>query len=102
MLINTFTDDALSDLDTVGLRDALAAGRVSPGEVREAAMARAQRWYDRYGVWSLLASWVPVIGDPLTVVAGLMRVSFLPFVLIVAFAKGLRYAVIAASALAIL
>ena len=41
MLINTFTDDALSDLDTVGLRDALAAGRVSPGEVREAAMARA-------------------------------------------------------------
>ena len=64
--------------------------------------ARTRLWFGRYGAWSLLLSWVPVIGDPLTVVAGLMRVSFLPFVLIVAFAKGLRYAVIAASALAIL
>ena len=70
--------------------------------VSEAAMARAQRWYDRFGLWSLLASWVPVIGDPLTVVAGMMRVPFLPFLVIVAFAKCLRYAAIAASALAIL
>ncbi len=42
MRINTFTDDALSDHDTVSLREALSAGTVSPGEVREAAMARAQ------------------------------------------------------------
>ena len=70
--------------------------------VSETAMAQAQRWYDRFGLWSLLASWVPVIGDPLTVVAGMMRVPFLPFLVIVAFAKCLRYAAIAASALAIL
>ncbi|MCB0901311.1 MAG: amidase, partial [Actinobacteria bacterium] len=42
MRINTFTDDALSDHDTVALRRALSAGTVSPAEVREAAMARAQ------------------------------------------------------------
>ena len=42
MRINTFTDDALSDLDTVGLKEALASGRVSAAEVREAAMARAE------------------------------------------------------------
>ena len=42
MRINTFTDDALSDHDTVALRQALSAGTVSPAEVREAAMARAQ------------------------------------------------------------
>ena len=68
----------------------------------DAAMARAQGWYDRYGLWSLLASWVPVIGDPLTVVAGLMRAPVVPFVLIVAFAKALRYAIIAASVTAAL
>ncbi len=45
----------------------------------------AQRRYRRYGRWSLLLSWAPIIGDPLTVVAGLMRESlwrFLPLVLI--------------------
>jgi membrane protein YqaA with SNARE-associated domain len=33
-------------------------------------LARATGWYDKYGRWSLLLSWVPIIGDPLTVVAG--------------------------------
>jgi membrane protein YqaA with SNARE-associated domain len=37
------------------------------------ALARAQRWYGRYGRWSLLLSWMPVVGDPLTVAAGLLR-----------------------------
>ena len=35
---------------------------------------RAEQWYRRYGKWSLLASWVPVIGDPLTVVAGALPI----------------------------
>lgn len=67
--------------------------------VSEAALAKAQRWYRRYGKWSLLLSWMPVIGDPLTVVAGLMRESFPTFLLTVAFAKVARYAVLAALAL---
>lgn len=57
-------------------------------------MARAQRWYGRYGVWSLLLSWVPVIGDPLTVVAGALRTPFVLFLPIVAIAKTSRYAAI--------
>ncbi|MCC0015671.1 MAG: DedA family protein [Rhodobiaceae bacterium] len=65
-----------------------------------AMMARAQRWYDRFGLWSLLASWVPVVGDPITVVAGLMRAPLVPVAAIVAFAKGVRYAIVTAGALA--
>ena len=53
---------------------------------------RARTWYARYGWPSLLLSWVPVIGDPLTVVAGLLRTPFIVFVVVVAFAKTARYA----------
>ncbi|MEQ9150542.1 MAG: YqaA family protein, partial [Parvibaculum sp.] len=38
-----------------------------------AALERASRWYGRYGRWSLLMSWAPFIGDPLTVAAGILR-----------------------------
>lgn len=67
--------------------------------VRPAALERAQGWYRRYGQWSLLLSWVPVVGDPLTVAAGVMREPFLPFLLLVALAKTGRYLVLAALAL---
>lgn len=53
---------------------------------------RAGMWYARYGWPSLFLSWVPVIGDPLTVVAGLLRTPFIVFVVVVAFAKTARYA----------
>lgn len=61
-------------------------------------LARAQTWYRRYGRWSLLGSWLPVVGDPLTVVAGIMREPFAPFLLLVTIAKGTRYLVLAALA----
>lgn len=67
--------------------------------VGEDKLARAQRGYHRYGRWSLLLSWMPVIGDPLTVVAGVMREPLLNFLLIVAIAKLGRYLVITAIAL---
>lgn len=67
--------------------------------VSEAKLAKAQQSYLRYGHWSLLLSWVPIIGDPLTVVAGVMREPFWRFLLIVTLAKGLRYLVLAAVAL---
>lgn len=57
-----------------------------------AQMERAAGWYRDWGWPSLLLSWVPVIGDPLTVVAGLMRVPFVLFLMVVAFAKTARYA----------
>jgi len=59
--------------------------------VGEDKLDRAQRGYHRYGRWSLLLSWMPVFGDPLTVVAGVMREPLLSFVLIVAIAKLGRY-----------
>ena len=54
-------------------------------------MTNAQGWYGRYGTWSLLLSWVPVIGDPLTVVAGVLRVDLSRFLLLVTLGKAARY-----------
>ncbi len=59
-------------------------------------LERAQKWYRRYGRWSLLGSWLPVVGDPLTVVAGVMREPLVPFLVFVTLAKGTRYLVLAA------
>ena len=57
-------------------------------------MERSRRFFDTYGGWTLLLSWVPVIGDPLTFIAGVLRYDFKVFTLIVFLAKGTRYAVI--------
>jgi len=62
--------------------------------VREAELARAQAWFQRYGVWSLLLAWLPVGGDALTVIAGVMRVRFDVFVLLTAIGKTGRYVVL--------
>lgn len=59
--------------------------------VSPAMLARASAWYAKFGVWSLLLSWLPVIGDPLTVAAGLMRTSPWRFLLLVGLAKVGRY-----------
>ena len=65
--------------------------------VKQASLDEAERWYRKYGRWSLLLSWVPVIGDPLTVAAGVMREPFLVFLAIVTVAKVGRYLIIAAA-----
>lgn len=57
-----------------------------------AQIERASRWYKRFGWPSLLLSWVPVVGDPLTVVAGFLRMPFAGFLAVVAVAKTARYA----------
>ncbi len=64
--------------------------------VKAASLAHAQAWYSRYGKWSLLLSWAPVIGDPLTVVAGVMREPFPVFLVLVTLAKVGRYLILAA------
>lgn len=68
----------------------------------EAALDRAQGWYQRYGKWSLLLSWAPVIGDPLTVIAGVMREPLPVFLLLVTIAKVGRYAVLTVATLGFL
>ena len=61
----------------------------------EAARLRAERFYARCGAWSLLLSWVPVLGDPLCLVGGLLRVGFGRFLLLVAAGKLARYVAVA-------
>lgn len=61
---------------------------------RRAAYDRASRWFQRFGIWCLLLSWLPVVGDPLTLVAGLLRTPFLPFLVLVLIGKAARYAAI--------
>ena len=56
-----------------------------------ARIAQSQGWYGRWGWISLWASWVPVIGDPLTLAAGIMREPLWRFMLIVTLAKAGRY-----------
>ena len=50
--------------------------------------------FKKYGTWSLLLAWVPIIGDPITLVAGVLRVQLLWFITLVALAKFARYLVI--------
>jgi membrane protein YqaA with SNARE-associated domain len=52
---------------------------------------KMQAWFQRYGVWSLLLAWMPIGGDPLTLVAGIMRVNLWLFIVLVGIGKTLRY-----------
>ena len=65
--------------------------------VKPESLAKASRFYQRYGMWTLMLAWVPVIGDPLTVVAGVLRVRFGLFVLFVTIGKAARDIAIAAA-----
>ncbi len=56
-------------------------------------LGKASAWYGRWGIWTLLLSWLPLVGDPLTFVAGLMRAPFWLVTLLSGLGKGARYAV---------
>ena len=58
------------------------------------SLHKSQAWFQKYGVWSLLLAWLPIGGDALTVVAGIMRVRFDVFFILTAIGKGGRYAVL--------
>ena len=62
--------------------------------VSPARFAKAEAWYRKWGLWSLLLSWLPLVGDALTLAAGILRARLLPFVVIVMLAKGGRYVVL--------
>ena len=59
--------------------------------ISEVKMLKAEKIYQKYGFWSLLLSWTPVIGDPITLIAGLMKEKFWRFLLMVSIAKTARY-----------
>jgi len=67
--------------------------------VKKSSLERASGWYRRYGRWSLLLSWMPLFGDALTVVAGVLREPLWSFLALVTVAKTGRYLVLAAAML---
>ena len=64
------------------------------GHLSAQKMAKASAFFDRFGGWTLLLSWAPIIGDPLTFIAGVLHYNFRWFAVIVAVAKGTRYAIV--------
>ena len=60
----------------------------------ETQIERSTKWFRKFGKWSLLFAWTPIIGDPLTLVAGLLRVRFLDFIILVAIGKVSRYLIV--------
>jgi membrane protein YqaA with SNARE-associated domain len=67
--------------------------------LKEKQYQKAHDMFERYGEWSLLFSWVPFIGDPLTIVAGALQIPFKPFIILVTIGKAIRYAVVIAGGL---
>ena len=61
--------------------------------INKKAMAHATTFYQKYGVWTLLLAWVPFIGDPLTIVAGVLKADIRLFVVLVSIGKIARYIV---------
>ena len=59
---------------------------VSPNQ-----LDRSQKYFKKYGLWSLLLAWVPIIGDPLTLLAGVLKVRFSIFLILVSISKISRY-----------
>ncbi len=52
---------------------------------------KASNRFQKYGLWSLLLAWVPIIGDPLTFIAGILSVRLAPFLVLVTIGKAARY-----------
>jgi len=62
--------------------------------IKDKQIESSSKWFNKLGKWSLLFAWVPIIGDPLTLVAGLLRVKFLEFLILVMIGKVSRYIII--------
>ena len=62
--------------------------------LKETQIERSSAWFSKFGKWSLLFSWIPIVGDPLTLVAGLLRVRFLDFIILVVIGKVSRYLIV--------
>ncbi len=63
-------------------------------KISEEKFERSKHRFEKYGVWSLLFAWVPVIGDPLTLIAGVLRINLLLFFVLVTIGKLGRYMVV--------
>ena len=62
--------------------------------IKDKNINKAKKFFNKYGKWSLLFGWLPIVGDPLTFVAGTLKFSFIPFFILVTIGKAGRYIVI--------
>ena len=63
--------------------------------LNEEYISKTKTYFDKYGFWSILFSWLPIIGDPITFVAGILKYDFRKFLILVIIAKFSRYLFIA-------
>lgn len=63
--------------------------------LNEKYISKTKTYFDKYGFWSILFSWLPIIGDPITFVAGILKYDFRKFLILVIIAKFSRYLFIA-------
>ena len=59
--------------------------------LNEKYIIKAKTYFDKYGAWSILLSWLPIIGDSITFVAGVLKYDFKKFLILVVVAKFSRY-----------
>ena len=59
--------------------------------LNEKYILKAKTYFEKYGAWSILFSWLPIIGYPITFVAGILKYDFKKFLILVIIAKFSRY-----------
>ncbi|MBW0280422.1 YqaA family protein [Shewanella xiamenensis] len=87
--------------NTLGAMTSFYLGRLgrfakSPEALSEGKHAKALTLIERYGVWSLLLSWAPIIGDILCLLAGWLKLPMLPALSMIFIGKTVRYLMVAA------
>ena len=60
-------------------------------KISQKSLKKSEKFFEKWGGWSLLLSWMPIIGDPITLFAGVMHYPFIKFIILVAIAKFGRY-----------
>jgi membrane protein YqaA with SNARE-associated domain len=86
--------NTLGGASTYLLGVAVALGVVGAERLLSRHHARALAWLQRIGPWALLLSWLPVVGDPLCLAAGWLRLPVAPSLLAILLGKAARYALI--------
>ena len=59
--------------------------------LNEKLIIKSKKYFDKYGAFCILFSWLPIIGDPITFVAGILKFNFRKFLILVVIAKFSRY-----------
>ena len=63
--------------------------------INKKSIDKYKKLFDKFGIFALLLSWAPIIGDPITFIAGILKYNFKVFFMVVLIAKFLRYALLA-------